>query len=149
MRADGPAVPAAAGDIVVVTVPLRLPAGPCGTAARQGRRRHEHVVKAFNNVYFTHLGSLHRPADDAERSALAISGGDPAAKKTVSEFLDSIGYDTYDVGPLSEGWRHQRGTAAYVRPTRRPDQIPIGPDRQVTATTLERALDAAVRYRDM
>ena len=27
--------------------------------------------------------------------------------------LDEIGYDTVDLGPLAEGWRIQRDTAAY------------------------------------
>ena len=64
------------------------------------------VVKAFNNIYFGHLGSLQRPAGSPERSVLAIAGDDEAAKQTVARFLDSIGYDAYDVGPLSEGWRY-------------------------------------------
>ena len=44
---------------------------------------------------------------------LAIAGDDEAAKAAVTEFLDSIGYDAYDVGPLAEGWRYQRDTPAY------------------------------------
>jgi hypothetical protein len=31
----------------------------------------------------------------------------------VTAFLDAIGYDAYDVGPLSEGWRFQRGAIDY------------------------------------
>jgi len=30
----------------------------------------------------------------------------------VTAFLDAIGYDAYDVGPLSEGWRFQAGAIA-------------------------------------
>jgi predicted dinucleotide-binding enzyme len=108
------------------------------------------VVKAFNNIYFTHLGSLQRPHGDPERSVLAIAGDDAEAKAKVTEFLDSIGYDTYDVGPLSEGWRYQRDTAAYVRPYAQPGpEFPVGPGQRVTAETLKGELDAAVRYRDM
>jgi hypothetical protein len=68
------------------------------------------VVKAFNNIYFGHLGSLQRPPGSPERSALPIAGDDAAARQTVAQFLDSIGYDAYDVGPLSEGWRYQPDT---------------------------------------
>ena len=107
------------------------------------------VVKAFNNIYFGHLGSLRRPAGSPERSVLAIAGDDQAAKQTVAQFLDSIGYDTYDVGPLAEGWRYQRDTAAYVTPYFAPGGDHTGPGAQVTAEQLEERLDAAVRYRDV
>ena len=107
-------------------------------------------MKAFNNIYADHLGSLQRPAGHPERSVLAVAGNEEAAKQTVTEFLDSIGYDAYDVGPLSEGWRYQRDTAAYVQPYAVPGtQPPAWPGRQVTPEVLKEKLDAAVRYRDM
>ena len=147
-RAATAAQAAAAGDIVVVTVPLgayrRVPVEPLrGTVVidtdnyypdRDGHiaelddestttsellQAHlpgSRVVKAFNNIFFHHLGSLQRPAGDPERSVLAIAGDDAAAKQTVTAFLDSLGYDALDTGPLSEGWRFQRDTAAYVQP---------------------------------
>jgi len=71
------------------------------------------VVKGFNNIFFQHLGSLPRPSASADRSALAIAGDDAEAKRRVTELLDQIGYDTVDLGPLSEGWRIQPGTPAY------------------------------------
>ena len=46
------------------------------------------MVKAFNNIYFGHLGSLQRPSGDPERSVLAIAGDDADAKKEVTELLD-------------------------------------------------------------
>ncbi|BFU41765.1 NADPH-dependent F420 reductase [Krasilnikovia sp. MM14-A1004] len=139
---------ATAGDIVIVTVPLRayrdVPAEPLAgkvvidtnnyypdrdgvfpeledgsTTTGELLQRHlagAHVVKGFNNIYFKHLASLGRPAGAADRTALPISGDDPAAKRTVTEFLDAIGYDTVDVGPLAENWRTQRDTPVYVRP---------------------------------
>ncbi len=181
-RAATAAEAAAAGDIVVVTVPLKayrqVPVeelrgkvvidtnnyypdrdghiaelddeSTTTSELLQAHLPESSVVKAFNNIYFTHLGSLQRPAGDAERSVLAIAGDDPAAKVTVSEFLDSIGYDSHDVGPLAEGWRYQRDTAAYVVPYAAPGpDFPTGPGQQVTAADLERGLEAAVRYRDM
>jgi predicted dinucleotide-binding enzyme len=33
---------------------------------------------------------------------LPIAGDDATAKNTVAAFLDAIGYDAYDVGPLSD-----------------------------------------------
>jgi len=74
-----------------------------------------HVVKCFNNIFFKHLRALARPAGNHDRSALALAGDNKTAKKTVTDFLDAIGYDAYDVGPLSEGWRFQRDTAAYAQ----------------------------------
>ncbi|WP_197686313.1 NADPH-dependent F420 reductase [Actinoplanes derwentensis] len=74
------------------------------------------VVKAFNNIWFGHLGSLGRPSGAADRSALPIAGDDATARKTVTDFLDTIGYDTVDLGPLVENRRTQRDTPVYVTP---------------------------------
>jgi 8-hydroxy-5-deazaflavin:NADPH oxidoreductase len=98
------------------------------------------VVKAFNNIHSSHLGSLQRPTGSAERSALAIAGDDEAAKQTVAAFLDSIGYDAHDVGPLSEGRRYQPGTRAYGGPYVAPGTAFPGPGRQVTAEQLAEAM---------
>ena len=180
-RAATAAGAAAAGDIVVVTVPLKayraVPVEPLrgkvvidtnnyyperdghiaelddeSTTTSELLQAHlpeSRVVKAFNNIYVAHLGSLQRPAGHPARSVLAIAGDDQAAKQTVTEFLDSIGYDAYDVGPLPEGWRYQRDTAAYVTPYFAPGGDRTGPGAPVTAAQLKERLDAAVRYRDM
>ena len=139
---------AAAGDIVVVTVPLKayrqIPAEPLAGKVvidtnnyypeRDGRfddletgatttgellQQHlgkAHVVKAFNTIFFRHLDSLGRPAGAPDRSALPVAGDDPAAKHTVLGFLDSIGYDAVDIGPLAGQWRIERDTPAYATP---------------------------------
>jgi predicted dinucleotide-binding enzyme len=72
-----------------------------------------HVVKVFNNIFWQTLRTLGRPAGAPDRSALAIVGDDAAAKAEVTAFLDAIGYDAVDAGPLAEGWRYQPGTPAY------------------------------------
>jgi predicted dinucleotide-binding enzyme len=71
------------------------------------------VVKCFNNIFFAHLAALARPSGAPDRSALAVAGDDPEAKAVVGAALDEIGYDVVDLGPLAEGWRIQRDTAAY------------------------------------
>lgn len=177
-----PAEAAAAGDIVVVTVPLKayrqVPVEPLrgkvvidtnnyypqrdghvaelddeSTTTSELLQAHlpdAHVVKGFNNIYFGHLGSLRRPAGSSERSVLAIAGDDEGAKRTVTEFLDRIGFDVHDVGPLAEGWRFQRDTAAYASlyaPEGSGWPPPAG--RQVTADLLREKLDAAQRYAEM
>jgi predicted dinucleotide-binding enzyme len=168
---------AAAGEIVVVTIPLKayreVPVEPLRSKVvidtnnyypqRDGRiaelddgtttssellQEHlpeSHVVKAFNNIYFGHLADLPRPAGDPARSALAIAGDDAAAKRAVAGFLDSIGYDTYDVGPLAEGWRFQPDTPAYGQPYVAPGAEFPGPPHPATAELLREKLDAAVR----
>jgi len=107
------------------------------------------VVKAFNNIYFEHLATQARPTDDPLRQPLPIAGDDDAAKRAVSDLLDSLGYDTYDVGALAEGWRFQRDTPAYVLPygVRRSDRP--HPDGPVSRDVLREKLAAAKRYRDM
>ncbi|WP_246572172.1 NADPH-dependent F420 reductase [Kineosporia corallincola] len=180
-RAATAAEAARAGDLVVVTVPLKnyldVPVEPLrgkvvidtnnyypdrdghidsldqeSTTTSELLQAHlpeSHVVKAFNNIFFQHLATLARPAGDPERSALVIAGDDPAAKKTVTEFLDSIGYDTLDAGPLAEGWRFQRDTAAYVTPYVDPAEGFSGPAHPAAADTLKESLSRAERYRDM
>jgi predicted dinucleotide-binding enzyme len=145
-RAATPAEAAAAGDLVVVSIPMRayrnVPVEPLAgkividtnnyypqrdgqipelddesTTNSELLQRHlptSRVVKGFNNIYFKHLLSLARPAGAADRSALAIAGDDADAKATVTDFLDTLGYNSVDAGPLSEGWRFQRDTAAYA-----------------------------------
>ncbi len=74
------------------------------------------VVKVFNNIFFKHLASLARPSGAADRTALPIAGDDEKAKAAVTEFLDSIGYDTVDTGTLAQGWRQDAGTPCYGAP---------------------------------
>ena len=75
-----------------------------------------HVVKVFNSIFFRHLGSLGRPHGAPDRSALPVAGDDAQAKAAVTAFLDSIGYDAVDAGPLAESWRQEPGTPAYGTP---------------------------------
>jgi predicted dinucleotide-binding enzyme len=79
------------------------------------------VVKAFQNIFFRHLLSLSRPAGSADRSYLPIAGDDPAAKATVTAYLDSIGYGAVDAGSLADSWRVEPGMHVYGPPS------PYGP----------------------
>jgi predicted dinucleotide-binding enzyme len=74
------------------------------------------VVKVFNNIFFKHLRSLARPSGAADRTALPIAGDDQAAKAAVTAYLDSIGYDAVDAGPVAESWRQEPGTPVYGTP---------------------------------
>ena len=148
-RAATPAEAAAAGDLVVVSIPLRayrsVPAQPLagkvvmdtnnyypqrdgqiaelddssttGSELLQAHLGSAQVVKVFNNIYFRYLSELARPAGADERSALPIAGDSEGAKAAVTAFLDAIGYDAVDAGPLGEGGRRfQVQTPAYGRP---------------------------------
>ena len=93
------------------------------------------VVKAFNNIFAGDITADGTPPGTPDRRALPIAGDDADAKKTVAELIEQFGFDVVDAGPLSEGWRFQRETPAYVA-------------RQ-NAGELEANLAAAKRYRDM
>ncbi len=183
-RAAPPGEAGEAGDLVVVTIPLKayrsVPVEPLAgkitidtnnyypqrdgqipdlddesTTVSELLQSHlpaSKVVKGFNNIYFKHLLSLSRPTGAPDRSALPIAGDDTDAKATVTAFLDAIGYDTVDAGPLSEGWRFQRGTAAYATPyfDRSPDagQAGVPAGVPVDAAAVRMALTAARRYAD-
>jgi 8-hydroxy-5-deazaflavin:NADPH oxidoreductase len=77
---------------------------------------HARVVKVFNNIFFKHLGSLARPHGAADRTALPIAGDDEQAKAAATAFLDSIGYDAVDAGPIADSWRQEPGTPVYGTP---------------------------------
>jgi predicted dinucleotide-binding enzyme len=101
----------------------------------QTRLPESHVVKAFNHIYFSDLATQGTPAGTPDRRALAVAGDSDEARAAVAELIDELGFDTVDVGPLAEGWRYQRDTAAYVQ--------------RYDADGLREALGKAVRYRDM
>jgi 8-hydroxy-5-deazaflavin:NADPH oxidoreductase len=54
--------------------------------------------------------------DAADRTALPIAGNDPRAKRQAAELLSLLGYDSVDVGPLTESWRSQLGTPVFCAP---------------------------------
>jgi predicted dinucleotide-binding enzyme len=77
---------------------------------------------------------------------ITIAGNDDSAKKSVTDFLDQIGYDAYDVGPLAEGWRFQPDTPAYGQPYVAPGSEFPGPAHQATAELLKDKVAAAERH---
>jgi predicted dinucleotide-binding enzyme len=105
------------------------------------------VVKAFNNIYFGHLRSHARPAGAPDRSALPIAGDDAGAKATVAAFLDAIGYDSVDIGPLAGSWRFEPGAPAYGIIYIEPGQTNPGatPGVHADVATVRSAVEAAQR----
>jgi predicted dinucleotide-binding enzyme len=71
------------------------------------------VVKVFNNIYASDLLSRPQAQGTDNRRALPVTGDDQATKRTVLGLVDEIGFDTVDLGDLSESWRYEPGTLAY------------------------------------
>jgi 8-hydroxy-5-deazaflavin:NADPH oxidoreductase len=98
------------------------------------------VVKVFNNIFFKHLLNLSRPPGAVDRSTLPIAGDSAAGKRAATGFLESIGYDALDYGPLAESWRQEPGQPVYGAPYGSFDDekgTPAGTD------VIRAALDAA------
>jgi len=137
---------AAAGDYVVVTIPLKnyraVPVEPLagkividtnnyywerdghfpdldnGTATVSGLLQ-EHlptskVAKGFNHIGSGEIGTTGSPAGSPDRRALATASDFPEAIELVTALYNELGFDTVNVGPLSESWRVERDRPAYV-----------------------------------
>jgi predicted dinucleotide-binding enzyme len=72
------------------------------------------VVKAFNNIYYEHLGSSGSPPTAAERIALPVAGDHIEAKAVVMRLVDELGFDPIDAGGIDESWRQQPGSGVYT-----------------------------------
>jgi predicted dinucleotide-binding enzyme len=73
------------------------------------------VIKAFNNIYASHLLERGKPAGTPGRIALPVAGDDQNAKAIVMRLVDELGFDTVDTGGLDESWRQQPGTPVYTK----------------------------------
>jgi len=71
------------------------------------------VVKAFNSIHYAHLAEQGTPAGTPGRRAIPIAGDDAAAKATVTHLIDDVGFDVYDVGPLSAGRLIEPGSPVF------------------------------------
>lgn len=73
------------------------------------------LVKAFNTIYYVHLGSqgdTSLPLED--RRAIFIAGDDSEAKEIVAKLIEEVGFAAVDMGFLGEGGRRQQpGTSVY------------------------------------
>jgi 8-hydroxy-5-deazaflavin:NADPH oxidoreductase len=142
---------AMAGEIVVVTVPLKnyrqVPVEPLAgkiviDTNNYYPQRDGHIPELDSESTTTsELLQAHLPTSRVVKAfnhiyaaQLTTDGLAADAKATVRNLLDQFGFDTVDAGPLKEGWRIQRDTPGY------------GPRR--TAEELRRDLAAARRYAD-
>ncbi|WP_146341044.1 NADPH-dependent F420 reductase [Nesterenkonia sp. NBAIMH1] len=97
------------------------------------------LVKTLNHIGYGDLEVDSHAAGDPNRRALALAGDDHQAKSLVTEFIDSLGYDAIDAGPLAAGRAFENGTEIFNgRHTQ--DQMAALLDRRVSATP-EASLD--------
>lgn len=71
------------------------------------------VAKGFNHIRATEITTDARPAGAADRRALATSSDFEDAAQFVADLYDRFGFDTVNLGPLSESWRVERDQPAY------------------------------------
>ncbi|WP_372697240.1 NADPH-dependent F420 reductase [Arthrobacter sp. JSM 101049] len=71
------------------------------------------VVKSLNHIGYHELEEDGRPSGAADRRALALAGDHGGAKSVVAGFIDRLGYDTFDAGPLAAGRAFGPGTEIF------------------------------------
>ena len=73
------------------------------------------VVKAFNHIGYHDLDD--EPLlGSSPRRALAVAGDDRSAARRVAAFVQSLGFDAVDAGPLARGAGFALGTPAFAAP---------------------------------
>jgi predicted dinucleotide-binding enzyme len=72
------------------------------------------VVRAFSMIDAADMSGDGHPQGDPKRRALALAGGDDAAKQLVIGLYDEFGFDAVDLGPLTESWRVDPGQPGFV-----------------------------------
>lgn len=71
------------------------------------------VAKGFNHIMAADITADAFPAGDPSRRALATSSDFADASEFVTRLYDEFGFDTVNIGPLSESWRVERDRPAY------------------------------------
>lgn len=151
------------GDVVVLAVPWRTPealpppelvagkividamnpyapgggvvdlADSTSSEETQKRLPGARLVKAFNTIWYEHLGTRGRtdlPLD--QRHAVFLAGDYPEALATVAQLIEEIGFAPVETGGLRDGGRRQQpGTALY-------DRVLTGAEARALAASGER-----------
>ncbi|UZX04819.1 NADP oxidoreductase [Arthrobacter sp. CDRTa11] len=96
----------------------RIPALDSGEATTSGLLQ-EHlpeskVAKGFNHIMASEITTDGTPAGTPNRRALATASDYPEAAELVTRLYDEFGFDTVNIGLLSESWRVERDRPAYV-----------------------------------
>ncbi|KTS02367.1 NADPH-dependent F420 reductase [Microbacterium testaceum] len=72
------------------------------------------VVKAFNHIMAADILTDGSPAGTENRRALATASDSDEGVALITRVYDEFGFDTVNIGPLSESWRVERDQPAYV-----------------------------------
>lgn len=81
------------------------------------------VAKGFNHITARDITTDGRPAGTPGRRALATASDHADAAQFVTDLYDRFGFDTVNIGPLSESWRVERDQPAYVVPQTREELV--------------------------
>lgn len=81
------------------------------------------VAKGFNHITARDITTDGRPAGTPGRRALATASDHADAAQFVADLYDRFGFDTVNIGPLSESWRVERDQPAYVVPQTRGELV--------------------------
>jgi predicted dinucleotide-binding enzyme len=71
------------------------------------------VAKGFNHITARDITTDGRPAGSPDRRALATASDFADAAQFVTDLYDRFGFDTVNIGTLSESWRVERDQPAY------------------------------------
>ena len=71
------------------------------------------VAKGFNAIQYPRITTDGTPAGTPGRVALVTASDFDDAAALVTGFYDELGFDTVNLGPLSESWRVERDMPAY------------------------------------
>ncbi|MCU6482312.1 putative dinucleotide-binding enzyme [Arthrobacter silviterrae] len=72
------------------------------------------VAKGFNHIAAPDITTTGTPAGTENRRALATASDHDDAAALVTALYDEFGFDSVNIGPLSESWRVERDRPAYV-----------------------------------
>ncbi|MEV6058170.1 NAD(P)-binding domain-containing protein [Streptomyces sp. NPDC052107] len=73
-----------------------------------------HVAKGFNHIAAADVPTDRRPSGTPGRRALTTASDFPEAAAFVAKLYDQFGFDTLNLGPLSESWRAEFGRPAFL-----------------------------------
>lgn len=71
------------------------------------------LVKTLNHVAYNEIEEHSLPAGHPQRRAIALAGDDVAAKESVEQFINALGFDAIDLGDLRQGSAFQPDTQLF------------------------------------
>ncbi|MEV8403812.1 NADPH-dependent F420 reductase [Streptomyces niveus] len=126
-----------------------LEAGSTPSELIQAHLADAHIVKAFSNIFAAHLELLARPPGAPDRSALPVVSDNGESKRQAMSLLSALGWDSVDVGSLSDSNLFDLGTPAFCAPYMKDssgswwDRLDTDPGVPLPASQLRLKLDSA------